>query len=237
MMERLRETVAKWIAGDIVFSPKPSAALRRWREMFNVSQTALAMALGMSPSVVSDYESGRRKSPGIGVVKKMVEALIEHDQRSGGRMLGSLSYVLGSHLPSEVVLDLRELEEAVTVERFCELVKGELVACPQLAERRLFGYTVVDSLKAILSLSSEDFKKFYGMTAERALVFTGVGTGRSPLVAIKVVGISPGLVVLHGVIEKIDPLAVKIAEQLLLPVAISRLRRVEDIIGNLRKLS
>jgi len=111
------------------------------------------------------------------------------------------------------------------------------VACPQLAERKLFGYTVVDSLKAILSLSSEDFKKFYGMTAERALVFTGVGTGRSPLVAIKVVGISPGLVVLHGVIEKIDPLAVKIAEQLLLPVAISRLRRVEDIIENLKKLS
>ncbi|MEM2481243.1 MAG: hypothetical protein QXG14_04370, partial [Candidatus Hadarchaeales archaeon] len=60
---------------------------------------------------------------------------------------------------------------------------------------------------------------------------------RSPLVAIKVVGISPGLVVLHGVIEKIDPLAVKIAEQLLLPVAISRLRRVEDIIENLKKLS
>jgi putative transcriptional regulator len=235
-MEGLRERVARWIAGDIVLSPRPGLALRRWREMFNASQTALAVELGVSPSVISDYESGRRKSPGIGTVKKIVAALIEHDSRSGGRMLGSLSRVLGAPLPSEVVLDLRELEEAVTVERFCELLKADILVCPQLKDRKIFGYTVIDSLKAILSLSSEDFRRFYGMTEERALVFTEVGTGRSPLVAVKVVGLTPGLVVLHGKINRIDPLAVKIAEQLHLPVAISRLPGVEEIIQELRSL-
>ncbi len=204
--------------------------------MFNTSQTALAVELGISPSVISDYESGRRKSPGIRTVKKIVAALIEHDSRSGGRMLGSLSRVLGAPLPSEVVLDLRELEEAVTVERFCELAKAEILVCPQLKDRKIFGYTVIDSLKAILSLSSEDLRRLYGMTEERALVFTEVGTGRSPLVAVKVVGLTPGLVVLHGKIDKIDPLAAKIAEQLHLPVAISRLPKVEEIIRELRTL-
>jgi putative transcriptional regulator len=235
-MEGLRERVARWIAGDIVLSSKPSLALRRWREMFNMSQTELAMELGVSPSVISDYESGRRKSPGITTARKIVEALIKHDLKSGGRMLNSLSHVLGIYLPSEVVLDLRELEEAITVGEFCELVKADLVACPQLRDRKLFGYTVIDSLKAILSLSSEDFRRLYGMTSERALIFTGVGTGRSPLVAVKVAGLTPGLIVLHGEIKKIDPLAVKIAEQLHLPVAISHLRAAEEIVEKLRSL-
>ncbi len=200
-----------------------------------MSQAALAFALGVSPSVVSDYETGRRKSPGILSIKKVVEALIEHDLKSGGRMLDSLSRVLGS-LPAEVVLDIRELEQGATVREFCRLLDAELVACPQLSEKKLFGYTVIDSLKAIVSLSSEDFKRFYGMSTERALIFTGVGTGRSPLVAVKVAGIPPGMIVLHGSVRKIDPLAVKIAEQLHLPVAISSLSSPAEIVHSLRKL-
>jgi putative transcriptional regulator len=235
-MEGLRERVARWIAGDIVLSPRPGAALRRWREMFNVSQTALAMELGISPSVISDYESGRRKSPGTITTKKIVEALIKHDLQSGGKMLNALSRILGIHLPSEVVLDLRELEEAITVDDFCKLIKAEIVACPELRDRKLFGYTIIDSIKAILSLSADDFRRLYGMTSERALVFTGVGTGRSPMVAVKVAGLTPGLIVLHGEIKKIDSLAVKIAEQLHLPVAISRLSTVEEIVKELRTL-
>jgi len=235
-MEGLTERIARWIAGDIVLSPRPGVALRRWREMFNVSQSALAMELNISPSVISDYESGRRKSPGIVTARKIVEALLKHDLESGGKMIATLSRILGIHLPSEVVLDLRELEEAITINDFCELIKAEIVACPQLKDRKLFGYTVIDSIKAILSLSADDFRRLYGMTSERALIFTGVGTGRSPLVAVKVAGLTPGLIVLHGEIKKIDPLAVKIAEQLHLPVAISRLRTAEEIVRELRSL-
>jgi predicted transcriptional regulator len=56
------------------------------------------------------------------------------------------------------------------------------------------------------------------------------------MVAVKVAGLTPGLIVLHGEIKKIDSLAVKIAEQLHLPVAISRLSTVEEIVKELRTL-
>lgn len=235
-MEQTKEKVARWIAGDIVFSKNPSHSLRRWREMFGMSQSLLALALGVSPSVISDYESGRRKSPGTEMVKKIVSALLEHDLKSGGKMVLSLSRVLGVSLPSDTVIDMKELNSAVSVAEFCRLVNAELVTCSHLSDRKLFGYTIINSQNAILSLSADDFKRLYGMTSERALIFTGVGTGRSPLVAIKVAGIVPGLVVLHGSLKELDALAAKIAEQLHLPVAISRLRRAEDLVERLKPL-
>mgnify|MGYP002626404701 CR=1 FL=1 len=61
------------IAGEIAISPDPGKTIRKWREEFGRSQHQLADDMGISHSVVSDYESGRRKSPGVAVIKKMVE--------------------------------------------------------------------------------------------------------------------------------------------------------------------
>ncbi|ENO11755.1 putative transcriptional regulator [Thermoplasmatales archaeon SCGC AB-539-C06] len=47
----------------------------------------MANHLMLSPSVISDYESGRRKSPGIQTVKKVIDALIEIDEKRGGKIL------------------------------------------------------------------------------------------------------------------------------------------------------
>ena len=40
-----------------------------------------------------------------------------------------------------------------------------------------------------------DLVKAYGMTTDRALIFTNVSSGRSPMVAIKVTNLKPSLVV------------------------------------------
>jgi putative transcriptional regulator len=77
----------------------------------------------------------------------------------------------------------------------------------------LYGYTVIDSLKAILQLSYNEFQKLYGWSSERAMVYTRISTGRSPMVALRVTNLKPGLIVLHGLpATEIDPIAVKIAE-------------------------
>ena len=55
----------------------PGQTIRKWRGVFGISQTDLARCLRLSPSVISDYESGRRKSPGIRTIKKIIEALVE----------------------------------------------------------------------------------------------------------------------------------------------------------------
>ena len=58
----LREVLARRIAGEIILSSSPGATMRKWRELFAVSQISLSEKMALSPSVISDYESGRRKS-------------------------------------------------------------------------------------------------------------------------------------------------------------------------------
>ncbi|MGW8179276.1 MAG: helix-turn-helix domain-containing protein, partial [bacterium] len=76
-----RDTLAKRIAGEIVLSGHPGQTMRKWRGLLSVSQIEMANALELSPSVISDYETGRRKSPGSGFIKRYVESLLDIDDR------------------------------------------------------------------------------------------------------------------------------------------------------------
>jgi putative transcriptional regulator len=233
--EPAKSRVARWIAGDITLSDKPGNALKLWRDRFEMSQTALADALKISPSVISDYEAGRRKSPGVITVKRIVEAMIEGDIKVGGKVTRAYSSMFGSQLPPDVLLDMREFEKPIDGKTLCKAIDGEAVANKDLLDKRLFGYTVIDGPKAVLMLSAEEFMHLYGMTTERALVFTGVTTGRSPMIAIKVKGITPGVVVIHGEIKEVDPLGVKIAEILRVPLIVSKITAVNELIEKLKK--
>ena len=50
------------IAGNIIISENPGKMLKTWRERLRIKQILLAKEMKVSPSVLSDYESGRRKS-------------------------------------------------------------------------------------------------------------------------------------------------------------------------------
>ncbi|HIP75504.1 MAG TPA: helix-turn-helix domain-containing protein [Thermococcus paralvinellae] len=235
MLEKEKEALAKRIAGEITLSSDPGKTMRKWREIFGISQTELAEYLGVSSSVISDYEGGRRKSPGASTIRKFVEALLEIDERRGGNVIKAFSKTLGSEFPTSAILDIREFALPVTVKDIVSAVKGEVVANIDLLDRRIYGYTVVDSIQAILEMSSEEFLKLYGWTTERALVFTKVTTGRSPMIAIRVQGLKPAVVVLHGV-KRLDELAVKIAEKERVPLVVSKVESESELITNLRRL-
>ncbi|MCL5672405.1 MAG: hypothetical protein M1566_02845 [Thaumarchaeota archaeon] len=100
---------------------------------------------------------------------------------------------------------------------------------------KLYGYTVVDSIKTIYALSGYDFYRIFGATTERALVFTKVGMGRSPLVAIRVSQLKPRMVVIHGPRE-VDPLAVELARKEQLVLALSGIPTDEALISSLREV-
>jgi putative transcriptional regulator len=194
-----RDDLARRIAGEITLSDDPGATLRKWRTDFDVSQTDLAKQLDVSSSVVSDYESGRRESPGIGVVRRMVTALLEIDEARGGSRIRQYARVLSAGFDSEIVHDLREYPTTLPLERLYEAMEAtELVRGDQ---DRVSGHTVIDSIQAITRLSSEEFYRLYGESTNRALVFTGVTRGESPLVAMRVVTPTPNAVVLHGIDE------------------------------------
>ncbi|MEM3538874.1 MAG: hypothetical protein QW193_01485 [Nitrososphaerales archaeon] len=67
-----------------------------------------------------------------------------------------------------------------------ELVKGQILEGKDYLNINIYGYTILDSIKAIYALSGFEFYRIFDATTERALIFTKVGLGRSPLVAIKV---------------------------------------------------
>ncbi len=235
MLEKEKEALAKRIAGEITLSSDPGKTMRKWREIFGISQTELADYLGVSSSVISDYEGGRRKSPGASTIRKFVEALLEIDERRGGNVIRAFSKTIEGELPTSAILDIREFAVPVKISDVVEAVRGEVVANQHLLDRRIYGYTVVDSIRAILEMSSEEFLKLYCWTTERALVFTKVTTGRSPMIAVRVQGLKPAVIVLHGV-KKLDELAVKLAERERVPLVISRLSSESELISNLRKL-
>jgi putative transcriptional regulator len=194
-----REELAEKIAGEVTLSDDPGATLRKWRTDFEIAQTDLADQLDVSPSVVSDYESGRRENPGIGVIGRVVDALLDIDEHRGGTHIRQHARVLSAGFDSEVIHDLREYSANIPLERYydaigaTELVRGD--------RDTVAGHTVLNSIKAIQRLSSDEFYTLYGQSTNRALVFTNVTRGESPLVALRVVKPTPNAVVLHGIDE------------------------------------
>lgn len=235
MLEKEKEALAKRIAGEITLSSDPGKTMRKWREIFGISQTELADYLGVSSSVISDYEGGRRKSPGASTIRKFVEALLEIDEKRGGNVIRAFSKTIEGELPTDAILDIREFAVPVPIKEVVEAVKGEVAANQDLLDRKIYGYTVVDSIRAILEMSSEEFLKLYGWTTERALVFTKVTTGRSPMIAVRVQGLKPAVIVLHGV-KRLDELAVKLAERERIPIVVSKASSESELINGLRKL-
>lgn len=226
MVNELKEK----IAGEITLSPDPGKAIRKWREEFGLSQHQLADAMGISHSVISDYESGRRKSPGVAVIRKMVDAFIKLDMDNG-------SNTITKYLPNhrmDCVLAMDEFNEGIEEKRFIEAISGKNLNTDKLPAKRIYGYTIVDSIKAILKLSSEDYLKIYGWSIERALIFTNVHFGRSPMVAIRAHPLTPAMVVYQRP-EQTDPLAIKLAKLERIPLVSTNLT-VEEIVVRMNQL-
>jgi putative transcriptional regulator len=95
-------------------------------------------------------------------------------------------------------------------EEFLKVIEGDVLNKGISLDKDIHGYTVIDSMKAITALGSMDYLKIYGWSSERALIFTGVKFGRSPMIAIRAHPMKPALVVYQKP-EHVDELAVRLA--------------------------
>jgi putative transcriptional regulator len=212
MKSGLRNQLAEKMAGEITLSDSPGHALKKWRMNFETAPGLLAERLGVSPSVISDYESGRRKSPGTAVVGKIVDTLLAIDEENGAKHIQKFSTMLFANVEDDVIYDLHEYDAAVPLQKFADAI-GCTLLCGSM-DQIIFGYTVVNSLNAIMQLSSDEFNRIYGWSTERALVFTNVSTGKSPMVAIRVTPFKPRCVVLQGIdAADVHPFVPKMAEK------------------------
>jgi len=232
----VRDRLARRIAGEIALSENPGTAMRMWRERFRQPQIVLAKHIGISPSVISDYESGRRKSPGTSTIRRFVMALLTLDERNGGQTMAAFVRLMDVSLVDlNIVLAMSDFSSPITVKDFCKRMKCTILAGGKYLDREIFGYTLVDVERAVKELNSDEFLKLFGATTERCLLFTKVNTGRAPMIAIKSQEFKPSFVILHGVGE-VDRLAVELAEQMRIPLAVSKIGSIDTLSKELRAL-
>jgi len=183
--------------------------------------------------VISDYESGRRKSPGAHFIRNLVESLVQKDSERGGELARRFEV----EKRPDAILAIRELSRPVSALRILDAASGMTVGKKKSRDVTVKGYTVIDSLKAIVELSDDTLRSVYGSTTQRALVFTKVRSGRSPLIAVKVTKPKPNMIILHGLKpSKVDSLAIKIADSQGILLAVSTLHSEEQLIENLNNV-
>ena len=202
----MQEQLTRRIAGEIVVSESPGETMRKWREIFHLSQKEFANLLEVKPSVVCDFEKGRRASPGIGTVRRFVETMVDYDSAHGGKVINSMS----ERRTNEAIVDIKEFASGMAIEDMLETVEGKIIAGKEeLLGRPIYGYTMVDSLKAITTFNA--FGEMYGWSNERAVFFSGVHYGRSPMIAVRAHPVKPRMVV-YIKPKAVDPLATKLAD-------------------------
>ncbi len=226
----VQEVIAKRIAGDIVMSNDYGPALRRWREVFNATQQELARIMGISASVISDYEKGRR-SPGVKFLRRFVDALLLIDSKRDWSVVKQLARSLSINVGA--ILDARELSVPLSLSQLVDIVEGMVVNSCVPPSLELYGYTVIDSISAIETMSGNEFWQIMGTTSRRALIFTKVHLGRSPMIAVRVAPVKPAAVVFHGT-RNVDPLAIKLADRECIPLILSIKGGTKELIDALR---
>ncbi len=226
----MHEELKEKIAGEIAMSDSPGATIKKWREEFGISQQDLSRKMGISPSMISDYESGRRRFPRTLTVRKIVDSIIEIDMERGGKNVSRFKF----SSMDEAILDMREFFSGIKVPDFAHVIQGTIVNENYDPERALYGYTIVDSIKAILNMSAFEYIRLYGWTSERAILFTSVTYGRSPMIAVRANPLKPAMVI-YVRPRDIDELAIKIADIEGIPLVRTPLSEVE-LIERLRKL-
>ncbi|MEM3839252.1 MAG: helix-turn-helix domain-containing protein [Candidatus Micrarchaeaceae archaeon] len=216
------DTLQERIAGEITLSESPGSTMKKWRELFGISQIELAKHLKISTSTISDYEGNRRASPGVGIIKRLVNALIEIDQQRGGEVIRNLEKFSSEDTKTPFYL-IHDFSAPISGVDFARLIDAKIVSNPgALDNMKLFGYTLIDSLRVILEISPNEYPRLFGTTNERAFVFDQVSTGRSPMVVIRVAPIKPRLVVIQNV-DQVDKLAVKISQIEKIPLLTTKL--------------
>ena len=123
---------------------------------------------------------------------------------NGGKYIQKFATILYTDFDDDVIYDMHDYAQPVTPQPVCRRSLAVTLLCGSWSQS-IYGYTVINSLNAIAQLSSNEFNRIYGWSTERALIFTEVSSGKSPMVAIRVTPFKPRCVVLQGTRPRTGP--------------------------------
>src|SRR5580693_7848695 len=121
-MDELKEK----IAGEITLSDSPGSAMKKWRELFGVTQVELAKQIKVSTSTISDYESNRRLSPGVGVIKRFVDALFTIDDSKGGTVSSGLAKFTKQRDDGDKFYKIHDFAAPINGADFNRIIEGKV---------------------------------------------------------------------------------------------------------------
>ncbi len=213
----------------IIYSNSPGKTLKSIRLKLGITQKSLANLINVSPSVLSDYESGRRRKPGTKFIRKYIDALI--------RSSGASAVVLATHsnestASNDAIINIKEYRSPIKASKLIDLLEADILSGEKMIDSPIYGHTVLDSIRAIITMRGEQFYKIFGKSSERALIFTKVGIGRSPMVAVRISPLKPRLVMMHGT-DRVENLAVEMASVENLILANIRIKNLNEVLEKL----
>ena len=99
------------------------------------------------------------------------------------------------HLGLDSICSVCEFQDPIELATIVEKLNAEVIFGRM--DITIWGYTVHDSMKAIIEMLPDQFQKIYGRSTARALIFTGF-LRQIAMVAVRVSNLKPGAVVLQG---------------------------------------
>jgi len=121
------------------------------------------------------------------------------------------------------IIDIMEYPYSIPIEKLIKEIDGKVVTASSISlDRTIKGFTLIDGVETIKTLTSANYPNLYGWSTERALIFTKTQFGRGPMIAIRIHPVKPSLVVYHQP-GGVDPLAVQLAERENIPLVITEM--------------
>ncbi|MFX1511003.1 MAG: hypothetical protein ACFFCQ_00235 [Promethearchaeota archaeon] len=180
MSDSLIDYFTKMIAADIVLSDDLGSCLRKWLNLFNLSQTDVSEHLGVGSSVISDYLRSRRKSPGILWIKNYIRALIELEEINNFTTLSILAPVIKKIGSIDPIITAIPFISPLSLTQFCDVIKATILF-PFRVENELeiyiLGILGIDAHE-ILERYTPNFKGNSLEIANIAIMFENTQTGR-----------------------------------------------------------
>ncbi|PIU88342.1 hypothetical protein COS64_04185 [archaeon CG06_land_8_20_14_3_00_37_11] len=174
------------ILGDIAVNKNYGIVMKKWRELFNITQSDVAKELNIKQSVISDYENNRRNSPGIEFLRNYVKALIKVGREEHKKEYEGIKNNLGIKNIANKLFAGEFMKELTTKQVLNRLKAVQIVSQPEQAKFKNYLF-LSDRITSIL-MKQPTYKLLKNLKSKEGTiyVFSNVKTGKIPLITLKI---------------------------------------------------
>lgn len=223
--------------GDIASNEKYGIIIKKWRELFNITQSKLARELNIKQSVISDYENNRRKSPGISFLRKYCISLIRIGKDDKNEEYNSILKMLNIKDKKRKLIR-GSFEKLKSNKELLDFFKAHQIILPKKESYFKNFLFFSDNVSSVLtSFPSYKLLKNLKSDEKTVFIFSNVKSGKIPLIILQIISKlnkmnMPKLVVFQSEKFKITNFTKKYARKNNISIMISKLNvdKLKDLL-------